>query len=259
MGKTLFSDGNPLQGILGTIVNSLWLNKVFNHRHDGLDQDGSAPLDYAPDTGSANAYAIALSPALTAHIAGMPIHFKATNANTGASTLAVNALAAVAIKQVDDSGLPAGSIVAGQMVTVIYTGAAYMLVSGRGLATDTEVQAGTDTSKIVTSERLYNALGSLAIKAGFACTLGTSGYVKFPSWLGGVIFQWGVIPSVPVGGGLYTLPITWPHTGFSAVATHQGGGSAGSYITAANLGTNSVYLNHGYNTPLTIQWIAVGY
>lgn len=129
MGKTLFSDGNPLQGILGTIVNAAFLNNIFSHRHDGLDQDGSAPLDYAADTGSANAYAIALAPALTAHITGMPIHFKASTANTGACTLAINVLAAVAIKRVDGTDLPAGSIVAGQIVTVIYTGTIYMVVS----------------------------------------------------------------------------------------------------------------------------------
>ena len=129
MAKTAFSDGNPLLGILGTIVNAAFLNNIFNHRHDGLDQDGSAPLDYAADTGAANAYAIALSPALTAQVEGLPLHFKAVNANTGASTLAVNGMAAKAIIMPDGSALTAGAIIAGQMITVIYTGTAFMLVS----------------------------------------------------------------------------------------------------------------------------------
>ncbi len=52
------------------------------------------------DTGTANAYAIALdpAPAALADITGKPIRFKVANANTGASTLAINALAATAIK-----------------------------------------------------------------------------------------------------------------------------------------------------------------
>jgi hypothetical protein len=41
--KTNFVNGDPSQGILGTIVDAAWLNKVFNHRHTGLDEDGSAP------------------------------------------------------------------------------------------------------------------------------------------------------------------------------------------------------------------------
>lgn len=258
MAKTLFSNGNPLQGILGTIVNADWLNKVFNHRHDGLDQDGSAPLDYAADTGSANAYAIALTPALTAHIAGLPIHFKATNANTTASTLAVNGLAAVAIKQSDGSDLPAGAIVAGQMVTVIYTGTFYMMVSGRGVATDAEVQAGTDTTKIVTSGRLYNALAALAVKAGFAYLwngTGGLGYVKFPTWLGGLIIQWGSsIISTSNTLLLVSMPITIPNT---VLLVLGGIGSTGSFGGATYASASSIYV-YSNNAGAGVNWIILG-
>ncbi len=46
MAKTLFTEGNPAQGISGTRVVAAWLNKMFGtdgHRHDGLDEDGQAP------------------------------------------------------------------------------------------------------------------------------------------------------------------------------------------------------------------------
>lgn len=134
MAKTLFSDGNPLQGILGTIVNATFLNKIFNHRHDGLDQDGSAPLDYAVDQGAANTYVVALTPALTAHIEGFPIHFKAANANTGASTLTVNGLPAKPITMPDGSALTGGLIKVGQIVTVIFTGTSYMIISATSMS-----------------------------------------------------------------------------------------------------------------------------
>lgn len=45
MAKTVFIDGNPSLGILGTIVTAAFLNLIFNHKHDGLNQDGSAPID----------------------------------------------------------------------------------------------------------------------------------------------------------------------------------------------------------------------
>ncbi len=136
MAKTTFVDGNPQQGIQGTQVLAAFLNKIFGptgHRHDGLDQDGSASLDYAADTGAVNAYAIALSSPLTAHIVGMPIRFKAANTNSGASTIAINALAAVAIKVLSGNGtlmdLRAGHIKAGGIYTLVYDGAYYLLLN----------------------------------------------------------------------------------------------------------------------------------
>lgn len=263
MAKTLFSDGSPLQGILGTIVNAAFLNKIFSHRHDGLDQDGSAPLDYAADTGAANAYAIALAPALTAHIAGLPIHFKAANANTGASTLAVNDLAAVAVKQVDGSALPAGAIVAGQMVAVVYTGAAYMLTSGRGLATDAEVQAGTEGTKSVTAKSLYNALSALATKAGFAISLAENGYIKFPSWLGGWVVQWfGLSANVTTSYQDFpaTFPIVFPNSVFRVVASINNGTSQDVFyieksksLTGVTFGMRTTVANN-----IGINCIAIG-
>ena len=128
MAKTIFIDGDPAQGILGTIVNALFLNKIFSHRHDGGDADGSAPINYAADTGAADAYAIALVPALSAHVPGMSIRLLVGHANTGASTLAINALAPVALKYPDGSALGAGALKAGEMVTVIYDGTNYQVV-----------------------------------------------------------------------------------------------------------------------------------
>lgn len=259
MGKTLFSDGNPLQGILGTIVNAVFLNKIFNHRHDGLDQDGSAPLDYAPDTGGANSYVIALAPVLTAHVAGLPIHFKATNANTGASTLAVNELAAVAIKQGDGSDLPAGAIVAGQMVTVIYTGAVYMMTSSRGnmIATLAEVQAGTDAIKSVTSSTLYNALGALATKAGFAVLLASSGYIKFPSWLGGLLFQWSMLVCNSSSNTIWTYPVVFPN----AVKMLSATPAVSDSIGYANISTSPGLANTGFRSSgnYSVYLFAIGY
>lgn len=132
MAKTVFVDGDKSQGIPGTRVLAAWLNKVFGsggHRHDGKDEDGSAPLDYAVDTGVANAYVIALDSALTAQVAGMPIKFKAISDNTGPSTLKVDDLAPVAIKKNYNQDLVPGDIKAGQVITVSFDGANYQMES----------------------------------------------------------------------------------------------------------------------------------
>ena len=129
MAKTVFVDGDPSQGVQGTIVDAAFLNLIFQHRHDGADQDGSAPINFAVDTGAANAYAIALTPALAAHVEGMPIYAKILNSNNGASTLAINALPAVAIKNPDGTDVRQGQLTAGGIGAFVYDGAYYQLVS----------------------------------------------------------------------------------------------------------------------------------
>jgi len=84
---------------------------------------------YAADTGAANAYAAAYTPALTAHVIGLPLRFLSAHVNTGASTFAVNALAVVAIKRLDGTALQAGDIPSGGMITVVYDGTNYQLES----------------------------------------------------------------------------------------------------------------------------------
>lgn len=129
MAKTVFEDGNPSQGILGTRVLAAWLNKVFNHRHDGAEEDGSAPSNYATDSGAANAYVVAFNPPLQAHVAGMPIMFKALAANTGASTLVVDGLAPAEIVDMGGNPLSAGAIRQGGMVCVTWDGSHYCMIS----------------------------------------------------------------------------------------------------------------------------------
>jgi len=133
MAKTTFVDGNPQQGVQGTIVTAEFLNALNNHRHRGLAQDGDGAIDYAPDTGAANAYVIALAPALTARVVGMPIHFMAANANTGPSTLN-DGLGVVNISKNFDQPLAAGDIKAGQMVTVAWDGVDYQMLSQASIA-----------------------------------------------------------------------------------------------------------------------------
>lgn len=129
MSKTLFVDGDPSQGILGTQLLAAFLNKIFTHRHTGRDIDGDGALDYAVATGSANAYAIALSPALDAYITGMPIMFMANHDNNGAATLNVNGLGAISLKKYINQNLVAGDIRNGQLVVGIYDGSAIQIVS----------------------------------------------------------------------------------------------------------------------------------
>jgi len=127
--KTTFVDVNPAQGIPGTIVGAAMMNGINNHRHRGLAEDGDGALDYAADTGSANACAIALVPVLSAYIVGMPVWFKSANTNTGAATLNINSLGAVQIKKNGNKDLVAGDLLAGMIVGVVYDGTNFQLLT----------------------------------------------------------------------------------------------------------------------------------
>lgn len=83
---------------------------------------------YAHDTGTANAYVIALAPAPTL-VDGSGFFFKAAHANTGASTLAVNGGSAKAITKSGATALAGAEISANQIVHVIYDGTEFQLVS----------------------------------------------------------------------------------------------------------------------------------
>jgi len=79
--------------------------------------------NYALDTGAANAYVVALSPAITAYGDGMTVRVKAVSANTGASTLNAGG---GAVSLVNDAGgaLAAGDIAAGSIFTATYIASA---------------------------------------------------------------------------------------------------------------------------------------
>lgn len=126
MSKTAFSDTPPL----GTLVTAAFLNAIQNHRHSGADADGAAPLDYVVSTGSANAYILTLSPALTAHVPGMPIRFKANFANSGAATVNINGLGDVPLKKAVTAALKANDILSGQIITICHDGTNYQIQAG---------------------------------------------------------------------------------------------------------------------------------
>jgi len=85
--------------------------------------------DHATDSVGSDAYAITITPAITAYATGQVFTFTAGTANTGACTLAVSGLAAKTIKKDVSLDLGTGDILANQIVTVVYDGTNMQLVS----------------------------------------------------------------------------------------------------------------------------------
>lgn len=91
-----------------------------------LRQAQSNAAAYATDSGSANTYVIAPSPAFSSLVTGMTVKFKAATANTGASTLNVNGLGAVAL-EAGGAALAADQIRPDQMIEATYDGTAFQM------------------------------------------------------------------------------------------------------------------------------------
>jgi hypothetical protein len=83
----------------------------------------------AADSGSANAYAATMTPAVTAYASGQKFIVKITNTNTGASTLNINGLGVKNIKTLAGADPIAGMIFAGMEAIFVYDGTNMQLIN----------------------------------------------------------------------------------------------------------------------------------
>jgi len=162
----------------GTRARADHVNNIANEIAVGLEKLPSEPelkqgtLNYAADTGVADAYVIELTylPTLSD---GLAIRLKAANANTGASTLNVNGLGAKSLKHADGTELSANDIAAGQVVTASYNGVEFRITSSTpsltALAQTAAITATTKASESSVSE--IAAAGSAVIANAAANSL----------------------------------------------------------------------------------------
>jgi hypothetical protein len=90
-------------------------------------------LLFATATFSSDDYSVTLTPA-PSYSAGLTVHFLAPSPNTGAATLNVNGLGAVPVLKNFNAALSANDIKAGQVVSVIYDGSNFQMISQTGNA-----------------------------------------------------------------------------------------------------------------------------
>lgn len=132
-------------------------------------------LVYAADTGAANAYTVALAPAVTALVDGQEVFFKAKTANTGASTLKVNALTAYPLVGASHQALQGGEIIVNSECVAMWSAALSSFILMASSGGTLPVAAGTQSNHAVNFGQFANLLAA-------------NGYQKLP---GGNIRQWG--------------------------------------------------------------------
>lgn len=100
--------------------------------------------NHTVDTGVADAYLVALSPAFSSYAAPMRITFVPDNTNTGASTIDVDGLGVKDITTINGNALTAGDIVISKTAFVLYDGAAFVLLNPRLSSTDVATLSGNN-------------------------------------------------------------------------------------------------------------------
>ena len=133
----------------------------FNHSgvDDGTARDHYASIAqtqdgavlYAADSGAADAYVMALSPAITAYATGQTFLMKAANANTGASTVNINSVGSKAIVDSKNTALASGDIASGQYYSLMYDGTSFRITSSSLDADTLDGLDSTDFVKIATA------------------------------------------------------------------------------------------------------------
>jgi hypothetical protein len=234
--------------------------------------------NYALDVGSANAYSVTLTPALTAHVAGMPLRWLAAHSNTGASTFN-DGYASANLLRPNGGALQSGDIVANSIYTVEwnsslsafqlgavqvssfsqlsgsiangqvpqsavtqYTAAILASAALTGTPTAPTPTTGDNSTKVATTAFVETAATNAAdAAANPGSSVGSSG--GYQALLSGLIVQWGVITgapwsSVPVDVNV-TFPQTFPNACVVAFATsNRSVGSNGQAIDGSGYTSN---------------------
>lgn len=102
-------------------------------------------LALCEDSGSANAYAATLSPTVSSYTEGLTVLLRAGTTNTGACTLAVDGLTAVAIKMPDGANALAGAMCADGIYLLCYDGSVFKLLNASQAQVPAIIQTQTAT------------------------------------------------------------------------------------------------------------------
>ncbi|PQZ87675.1 MULTISPECIES: hypothetical protein [Pseudomonas] len=288
-----FTEGDPVGGVQATVVTDDFLNDVQEELISLLTAAGVSPVKGTQDqvlqaiyklaqgqkatafttSGTSTALTLTPTPAIPSYAAPQRFNVKFSVSSGLNPTLNVSAKGPKPLKQYDAAGAKVAAVFfADQVSDVMYDGVDFVLldpIASVGQASET-VSGGLKIATLALVNALANdltAVTPLKLGSGFSTTKAVNGYIKLPEWLGSLIIQWGW---ANVGDDQIldvTLPIAFPNTFYSAIATAQSStatSGTGTWSGTAFRKSNSVIsvgANSSSGTGVTaagVCWLAVG-
>lgn len=223
--------------------------------------------------GTSTALTLTPVPAIPSYAAPQRFNVKFSVSSGLNPTLNVSAKGAKFLKQYDAAGAKVAAVFfADQVSDVMYDGVDLVLldpIASVGQASET-VSGGLKIATLALVNALANdltAVTPLKLGSGFSTTKAVNGYIKLPEWLGSLIIQWGWANVTDDQNIDVTLPIAFPNTFYSAVATPQsttattGSGTFAASAFRKSLSIVQVGMNIGTGVGMTaagVCWIAIG-
>ncbi|MGY2170552.1 phage tail-collar fiber domain-containing protein [Pseudomonas gingeri] len=234
----------------GRVLGSYQLDQFQGHRHGPLGTS-SAYVTYGPGAGgAANASGmidrVTTGDPVTDGVNGSP--------RTGSETRPRNLSVMWCIKAWN-APINQGSIDVAALAAL----AAQATEARQGtakVASATQMSAGSDDSTIVTPKKL---------RLGFSVSLATNGYLVFPSWLGGLVIQWGYYASsLDDLTALVSFQLAFPAQCLNVIAVGDGGQSGGGAFVGVGVQkvSKEQFRLNGYGTSMSTvgyHWLALGY
>lgn len=224
-----FKNATTGAGVDGTPLEKKWANDWLGYFQALLAATGIVPSG-APDTATSSQYLDAL---------WQLIRTQATTTVRGAVELATDAevqTGADVVRAVTPASLSA------RTATTTRTGVVE-------LATDAEMLT-TDAVRAVTPARL---------RLGFSVSLAASGYIVFPTWLSGLIIQWGSVAVAQMDNYSITFPVSFPSLCAFVIGGWVGQDSVAGILGNTSRTVSGVTGNMNGTGAATVNYFTIGY
>ncbi|AEB50513.1 gp53-like domain-containing protein [Aeromonas veronii] len=252
-----------------------------------LDGSGKVPVNQIPATAITDTFVVntqAAMLALTAEVGDIAVR---TDLN---KSFILRVAGAATLANWQELLTPTDSVQSVDGMTGAVTVAtASEAVKGKAqIATQTEVNAGTDDTKFVTAKKLMawvkqaseTVLGMMKVatqaqidagtaddvavtpkklRAGFSALLAPVGYITFPTWMGGLIIQWGLVSGIAASGtATFTYPLAFQNGAFGAFATSGSSTPANCVPFGVGPGVTTCSVTNGGTNVSTAYLLLIG-